>query len=173
MHMSILYCMYVTVFRHTRRGHQIPLQMVWAPMWLLGTELRTSGRAVNVLNCWAISPAPGWLVSLSFSLSLSLSLSLCVCVYLSLPPSLPPPSLFLSFLIVSVFVFCYHILLKNSTEVTYSVTNEHSYKSKKSVFFVCRRNDVQILLLYFVTLNNLVSFLLAWFLHLVNYKQQH
>jgi hypothetical protein len=26
-------------------------------MWLLGTELRTSGRAVGALNCWAISPA--------------------------------------------------------------------------------------------------------------------
>ena len=48
----------VTVFRHIRRGHQIPLQMVWATMWLLGIKLRTSGRAVNALNHWAISPAP-------------------------------------------------------------------------------------------------------------------
>jgi hypothetical protein len=34
--------------------------MVVSPMWLLGIELRTSGRAVCALNCWAISPAPIW-----------------------------------------------------------------------------------------------------------------
>jgi len=27
-------------------------------MWLLGIELKTSGRAVSALNCKAISPAP-------------------------------------------------------------------------------------------------------------------
>jgi hypothetical protein len=27
-------------------------------MWLLGIELRTSGRTVCALNCWAISPVP-------------------------------------------------------------------------------------------------------------------
>jgi hypothetical protein len=30
---------------------------LWATMWLLGIEVRTSGRAVSVLNHWAISPA--------------------------------------------------------------------------------------------------------------------
>jgi hypothetical protein len=30
---------------------------LWATMWLLGFELRTSGRAVSILNHWAISPA--------------------------------------------------------------------------------------------------------------------
>jgi hypothetical protein len=30
---------------------------LWTTMWLLGIELRTSGRAVSVLNHWAISPA--------------------------------------------------------------------------------------------------------------------
>jgi hypothetical protein len=40
----------VTVFRLTRRGHQIPLQMVMShPIWLLGIELRSSGRAVGIL----------------------------------------------------------------------------------------------------------------------------
>jgi len=29
----------------------------WATMWLLGIELRTSGRAVSALNHWDISPA--------------------------------------------------------------------------------------------------------------------
>jgi len=29
---------------------------LWATMWLLGIELRTSGRAVSALNQWAISP---------------------------------------------------------------------------------------------------------------------
>jgi hypothetical protein len=39
-------CKYtVAVFRHSRRGHQIPLQMV-----VLGFELRTFGRAVGALN---------------------------------------------------------------------------------------------------------------------------
>ena len=32
---------------------------LWATMWLLGIELRTPGSAVIVLDCWAISPAPG------------------------------------------------------------------------------------------------------------------
>ena len=31
---------------------------LWATMWLLLFELRTSGRAFSALNCWAISPAP-------------------------------------------------------------------------------------------------------------------
>jgi hypothetical protein len=31
---------------------------LWATMWLLGIELRTSGRAVSALNHWVISPAP-------------------------------------------------------------------------------------------------------------------
>jgi len=30
---------------------------LWTTMWLLGFELRTSGRAVSALNRWAISPA--------------------------------------------------------------------------------------------------------------------
>jgi hypothetical protein len=35
---------------------------LWATMWLLGIELRTSGRAVrfSALNHWAISPTPRW-----------------------------------------------------------------------------------------------------------------
>ena len=31
---------------------------LWATMWLLRIELRTSGRRVSALTCWAISPAP-------------------------------------------------------------------------------------------------------------------
>ena len=51
----------VAVFRHTRRGHRIPhYRWLWATMWLLGIELRTSGRAVSALNRWAISPAQTW-----------------------------------------------------------------------------------------------------------------
>jgi hypothetical protein len=30
---------------------------LWATMWLLGFELRTSGRAINALNRWASSAA--------------------------------------------------------------------------------------------------------------------
>jgi len=36
---------------------------LWATMWLLGIELRTSERAVSALNRWTISPAP-WRVCL-------------------------------------------------------------------------------------------------------------
>jgi hypothetical protein len=56
---TITLCEYtVAVFRHTRRGHRIPLQMVVNhTMWLLGFELRTSGRAVSAFNHWATSPA--------------------------------------------------------------------------------------------------------------------
>ena len=37
-------------------GIQSHYKWLWATMWLLGIELRTFGRGVNVLNCWAISP---------------------------------------------------------------------------------------------------------------------
>jgi hypothetical protein len=41
----------VAVFRHTRRGHQIPLQMVVShTMRFLGIELRISGRTVSAPN---------------------------------------------------------------------------------------------------------------------------
>jgi hypothetical protein len=40
----------VDVYRHTRREHQIPLQMVVSHHVVLGIELMTSGRAVSTLN---------------------------------------------------------------------------------------------------------------------------
>ena len=42
----------VTVFRHTRRGHRMDPHYRWlgATMWLLGIELRASGRVVRALN---------------------------------------------------------------------------------------------------------------------------
>ena len=40
----------VAVFRHIRRWHQIPLQMLVSHHVLLGIELRTSERAVSALN---------------------------------------------------------------------------------------------------------------------------
>jgi hypothetical protein len=48
----------VVVFRHSRRWHPIPLQMVISHLLLHGVELRTSGRTVSAQNHWAISPAP-------------------------------------------------------------------------------------------------------------------
>ena len=42
---------------HTpEEGVRSHYRWLWATMWLLGIELRTFGRAVSVLNCWAISP---------------------------------------------------------------------------------------------------------------------
>jgi hypothetical protein len=38
-------------------GIRSHFRWLWATMWLLGIELRTSGRAVGALNHWAISPA--------------------------------------------------------------------------------------------------------------------
>ena len=37
-------------FMHTRRGHQIPSQMIVSHSVVAGIELRTSGRAVSALN---------------------------------------------------------------------------------------------------------------------------
>jgi hypothetical protein len=42
------------VFRNTRSHYR----WLWATMWLLGIELRTSGRAAGALNRWATSPVP-------------------------------------------------------------------------------------------------------------------
>jgi hypothetical protein len=42
---------------HQKRASDLITDGWWATMWLLGIELRTSGRAVGVLNHWAISPA--------------------------------------------------------------------------------------------------------------------
>jgi hypothetical protein len=40
------------------KGIRSYCRWLWVTMWLLGIELRTSGRATGALNLWAISPAP-------------------------------------------------------------------------------------------------------------------
>jgi hypothetical protein len=50
MYLFILCEFTVDLFRHTRRGHRVPLQMVVSTVWLLGVELRTSGRAVSAFS---------------------------------------------------------------------------------------------------------------------------
>jgi hypothetical protein len=40
-----------------KEGIRSHYRWLWATMWLLGIELRTSGRAVSALNHWTISPA--------------------------------------------------------------------------------------------------------------------
>jgi hypothetical protein len=47
----------VAVFRHTRREHWIPLQMVVSHHVVARIELRTSGRTVSAPNRCTISPA--------------------------------------------------------------------------------------------------------------------
>ena len=47
-------CMYICVLEEGIRSHY---RWMWATMWLLGIELRTSGRTVGALNLWAISSA--------------------------------------------------------------------------------------------------------------------
>jgi hypothetical protein len=42
--------LYLHLYLHARRGHQIPLWMVWATMWLLRIELMNSGGAASLLT---------------------------------------------------------------------------------------------------------------------------
>jgi hypothetical protein len=42
---------------HQKRASEPHYRWLWATMWLLGTELRTSERAVRAPDHWAISPA--------------------------------------------------------------------------------------------------------------------
>ena len=46
-----LYEYTVAVFRHTRRGHQIPLQMVVSHHVVAGNWTQDLWRAVSALNC--------------------------------------------------------------------------------------------------------------------------
>ena len=48
----------VAVFRQNRRGNLTLYRWLWAIMWLLGIELRTSEGAVSTLNCWTIISSP-------------------------------------------------------------------------------------------------------------------
>jgi len=54
-----LYLFYVSTLSSDtpEEGIRSHYRWLWATMWLLGFELRTSERAVSALNHWAISPA--------------------------------------------------------------------------------------------------------------------
>jgi hypothetical protein len=47
---------------HQKRASDSHYRWLWVTMWLLGIELRTSGRTVSILNCWAISLALGFVL---------------------------------------------------------------------------------------------------------------
>ena len=51
------FCIYACI----EEGAKSHYRWLWATMWLLGIELRTSGRAGCALNHWAISLAPSLL----------------------------------------------------------------------------------------------------------------
>ena len=53
IYLFYLYEYTVTVFRHTRRGHWIPLQMVVRHHVVAGNWIKASGRAAGALNHWA------------------------------------------------------------------------------------------------------------------------
>jgi hypothetical protein len=57
-----LYLFYVSTLLMSsdtpEKGIRSYYRWLWATMWLLGIELRTSRRIVSALNCWAISPSP-------------------------------------------------------------------------------------------------------------------
>ena len=48
-------CMYASRPEEGTKSH---CRWLWATMWLLRIELKTSGRSTSTLNRWAISPAP-------------------------------------------------------------------------------------------------------------------
>jgi hypothetical protein len=59
---SLIVCMWVhchSLQTHQKRASDLIIDgWLWATTWLLGFELRTSRKAVSVLNhCWAIFPA--------------------------------------------------------------------------------------------------------------------
>lgn len=69
-----VFCLHVYVVPHAylvaeevRRGHWIPwnwyFTWLWVTTWVLGTETKSSGRAISVLTHWAI-PAVLWLLFL-------------------------------------------------------------------------------------------------------------
>jgi hypothetical protein len=68
--------MYVTTLSLSsdtpEEGIRFCYRWLWATIWLLEIELRTSGRAISALNLWAIFP-----VSYLFIFKL------CACVYAS------------------------------------------------------------------------------------------
>jgi hypothetical protein len=47
--------MYTCITEESLRSHY---RQLWATMWLRGIELRTFGRVAIAHNCWAVSPAP-------------------------------------------------------------------------------------------------------------------
>jgi hypothetical protein len=51
---------------HQKRASNPHYRWLWATMWLLEIELRTSGRAMSALNRWSIFPADSWLLHCSF-----------------------------------------------------------------------------------------------------------
>ena len=49
----------IALFRHTRRGHQIPLQMFVSHHVIAGNWIQDLWKSSQTaLNCWVISPAP-------------------------------------------------------------------------------------------------------------------
>ena len=55
-----IYCGHsiLSVCMHTEEGTRPQYRWLWTTTWLLGLELRTSGRARSATNHWAVSPAP-------------------------------------------------------------------------------------------------------------------
>ena len=55
-----IYRLYMSVLSSCtpEKGTKFHCRTLWATMWVLGIELRSSGRAVSALNPWAISPVP-------------------------------------------------------------------------------------------------------------------
>lgn len=75
--LRFIVCVYMSALYACMTLHQKRIRSrcrwLWATMWLLGLELRSSGRAACTLNHWAISPAPvGLLLSLKHFIVMAL-----------------------------------------------------------------------------------------------------
>lgn len=53
-----LHALYVTHACSTHRGQRESLKLMLQGLWVLGTEPKSSSRAVSALNCWTSSPLP-------------------------------------------------------------------------------------------------------------------
>jgi hypothetical protein len=50
------------------------------PMWVLGTKLRSSGKAANAVSCWVISPISPNIYLLCLCVCLDVCMWVCVCL---------------------------------------------------------------------------------------------
>ena len=99
----MLCCIYICMPEEGTRSSD---RWLWATVWLLGLELRTSGRVANALNCWAISLAPYYFFFVCF----------CYCICFIIVIS------FLLLLLLLLLLFSLFSLLKHDLAMSLRLT---------------------------------------------------